>query len=421
MVLELPIVMTDDEAKRAASAILASAWVERDGFELYLLPAFMRLDPGDVVEVEKVSGQLTADLQLRLTEIDLSGGWLLRLKAVTDDPIVWQTDHVIGSPVPASEQTGIPFDVPSQGFFLNLPALSADDGQNGGFWLGAAPAWSLENTTWRGAVVYRSSEGVSFSDFKAITSSVAWAKAATVLPAYDRWGVWDEDNVLEVVVQTPGLAFESRSDVQVFDGTNLLLVGQEIIQFATAVQIGSLTWRLSKLLRGRYGTEWAMGLHQPGEPVLLLEQATLIRVSSLDEVGIERLYRTVSIGSDPSLPDAIGFINEATSLKPFAPVHILGSRNGAGDLTVTWVRRTRYGGAWRDLVDVPLNEASEAYEVDVLDDGNVIRTITSNSPALTYAAADQTTDFGTPQSSITIAIHQLSASVGRGFAGKATL
>jgi hypothetical protein len=37
----------------------------------------MRLDPGDVIEVEKVSGQLTADLQLRLTEIDLSGGWLL--------------------------------------------------------------------------------------------------------------------------------------------------------------------------------------------------------------------------------------------------------------------------------------------------------------------------------------------------------
>ncbi len=96
-----------------------------------------------------MSGQLTADLQLRLTDTDLSGGWLLRLKAVAEDPIVWQTSHVVGAPVPASEQTSIPFDVPSQGFFLNLPALSADDGQIGGFWLGAAPAWSLDNTTWR--------------------------------------------------------------------------------------------------------------------------------------------------------------------------------------------------------------------------------------------------------------------------------
>ena len=145
-------------------------------------------------------------------------------------------------------------------------------------------------------------------------------------------------------------------------------------------------------------------------------------MSSLDEVGIERLYRTVSIGSDPSLPDAIGFTNEATSLKPYAPVHIQGSRNGAGDLTITWIRRTRYGGAWRDLVDVPLNEASEAYEVDILDENDgVLRTLISSSPTITYTAADQTTDFGAPQSSITIAVHQLSAAVGRGFAGRATL
>ncbi|MDH3664182.1 MAG: hypothetical protein OEU92_29910, partial [Alphaproteobacteria bacterium] len=203
---------------------------------------------------------------------------------------------------------------------------------------------------------------------------------------------------------------------------NLLLVGQEIVQFASAVQIGSLTWRLSKLLRGRYGTEWAMPTHQPGESALLLGPATLTRVSDLDEVGIERLYRTVSIGSDPSLPDAIAFINEATSLKPYAPVHIQGSRNGAGDLTVTWFRRTRYGGAWRDLVDVPLNEATEAYEVDVLDlDGSVLRTLSSSSPTIIYTAADQTSDFGVPQSSIAIAVHQLSAAVGRGFAGRATL
>ena len=206
------------------------------------------------------------------------------------------------------------------------------------------------------------------------------------------------------------------------DGANLLLVGQEVIQFATAVQIGSLTWRLSKLLRGRYGTEWAMATHQTGETVLLLDPATLTRVSSLDGVGIERLYRTVSIGSDPSLPDAMAFTNEATSLKPYAAVHIQGNRNGADDLTITWVRRTRYGGAWRDLVDVPLNETSEAYEVDVLDeDDTVLRTLASSSPTVTYAAADQITDFGALQPSITIAIHQLSAAVGRGFAGRATL
>jgi hypothetical protein len=71
--------MADDEARQAGEVILASAWVERDGFELHLPPAFLRLDPGDVIEVEKVSGGLSTTIRMRLTEFDLSGGWLLRL------------------------------------------------------------------------------------------------------------------------------------------------------------------------------------------------------------------------------------------------------------------------------------------------------------------------------------------------------
>jgi hypothetical protein len=45
----------------------------------------------------------------------------------------------VGAPTPASQQTGIPFETPSHGFYLNLAALSAEDGQTGAFWLGAAP------------------------------------------------------------------------------------------------------------------------------------------------------------------------------------------------------------------------------------------------------------------------------------------
>jgi hypothetical protein len=422
LVLELPVVMSDDKAKRAAWAILASAWVERDGFELYLPPSFLALDPGDVVDVEKITEALTATIRLRLTEIDLSGGWLLKLKGITDDPIIWQTNHLTGAPTPVSEQTGIPFEVPSQGFYLNLPALSAEDGQTGAFWLGAAPAWSLDNTKWRGAVIYRSSDGVSFTDYAAITTAVAWAKATTVLPVYERWGVWDTENALEVLVQSPGLEFESRTELEVLDGANLLLIGQEIVQFRDAEQLGPLEWRLSNLLRGRRGTEWAMSTHQVGEAVLVLDPTTLTRASSLDEVGLGRLYKAVSIGSDPSVPAAVAFTNEAASLKPYAPVHVEGSRNGDGDLTITWVRRTRYGGEWRDLIDVPLNEASEAYEVDILDGaGQVVRTLSSTAPSVAYDAADQTADFGAVQSAIDVTVYQLSVAVGRGFAGRATV
>ena len=270
--------------------------------------------------------------------------------------------------------------------------------------------------------VVMSDDEASFTDYAAITTAVAWAKATTVLPVHERWGVWDQDNVLEVLVQSSGLEFESRTELEVLDGANLLLVGQEIIQFADAEQLGPSAWRLSKLLRGRRGTEWAMSTHQVGETVLVLNSAALTRTSSLDEVGLARFYRAVSIGSDPSLPAPVAFTNEAASRKPYAPVHLRGSRNGGGDLTITWLRRTRYSGEWRDLVDVPLNEASEAYEVDVLDGaGQVVRTLSSTSPSVVYTAANETADFGAPQAVVDVAVYQASSAVGRGFAGRATL
>jgi hypothetical protein len=105
---------------------------------------------------------------------------------------------------------------------------------------------------------------------------------------------------------------------------------------------------------------------------------------------------------------------------PWSPVHITGVRNG-GDLAITWVRRTRFGGVWADGVDVPLNEESERYEVDVMNGGTVVRTIAVITPSAGYTAAQQVADFGSVQSSITIRVYQLSAVVGRGWPGVATI
>ena len=134
-------------------------------------------------------------------------------------------------------------------------------------------------------------------------------------------------------------------------------------------------------------------------------QTYAIRLAVEGGGQVTRFYRAVSIGSDPSLPEAVSFTGEAASLRPYAPVHLRGSRNETGDLTLTWIRRTRYSGEWRDLLDVPLNEASEAFEVDVLDGARqVVRTVSSSTPSITYTAAEQTADFGAPQSAIDIAV-----------------
>jgi hypothetical protein len=53
--------------------------------------------------------------------------------------------------------------------------------------------------------------------------------------------------------------------------------------------------------------------------------------------------------------------------------------------------------------------------------GNVLRTIAANSPACVYTAAQQLTDFGAAQTTLSVRVYQLSATVGRGWPGFATL
>ena len=65
-------------------------------------------------------------------------------------------------------------------------------------------------------------------------------------------------------------------------------------------------------------------------------------------------------------------------------------------------------------VDVPLAEETERYELDILDSGDVVRTLSSTTPSLTYTAAEQTADFGAPQSSLSLRVYQLSSVFGRG-------
>ena len=81
--------------------------------------------------------------------------------------------------------------------------------------------------------------------------------------------------------------------------------------------------------------------------------------------------------------------------RPYAPVHGLATLS-AGDWSIIATRRTRLGGATLNGSEVPLGEASEAWELDVLDGATVVRTLSGTVLPLTYTAAMQTTDFGAP-------------------------
>ena len=81
------------------------------------------------------------------------------------------------------------------------------------------------------------------------------------------------------------------------------------------------------------------------------------------------------------------------------------------------------GLSWQMFVlDVPLGEETELYDVEIMNGATVVRTISSlTSATASYSAANQVIDFGSPQASLTVKIYQRSTTFGRGVAGEATV
>lgn len=271
---------------------------------------------------------------------------------------------------------------------------------------------------WPGAVLFQSRDGgASYGAMASLTQRAAIGTTVDGLADFGGGNIPDETNRVTVTMDYGTLASVSYSSF--LEGAQAAIVGDEIVFFRQAVLNADGSYTVSGLLRGRRGSEYAMGLHTAGERFVLLDAATLHRVADVTaSLGVARLYKAVTSGTSLSDTPAQAFTNVGAGLKPYAPVHLGGGRNAAGDLTLTWVRRGRLSGEWRDGVDVPLGEASEAYEVEIWDSGRtaVKRTLGGlTGTSTTYTAAQQIDDFGSVQAVVRFSVYQLSAVVGRGY------
>lgn len=283
--------------------------------------------------------------------------------------------------------------------------------------------------TWSGATLFRSTDGGdSYSAVTSTTTAATIGTATTMLGDFKGGNVFDELSTVTVVLRA-GAPLVSYTEAQVLNGAGLCVLGSagrwEILQYKVATLVGSNTYRLSGLLRGRRGTEWAMGLHVTGDAFVLASDTAWRRSNpGTAEIGLSRLYKPVTARASVGSVTARPFTNSAAGLKPYPVVHIGGGRGADGGLTITWVRRTRIDGAWRDGVDVPLGEVSENYEVEIWNAGrtSLLRTFAGlTTPTVEYTAVQQASDGLTPGDPVNVSIYQLSSVVGRGFEARGTV
>lgn len=255
---ELPAVLAANEAKALVQEVLARAWAERDRLTLRLPPSMLGVEPGGRIELDLSPRrwtliQCTIDGLAVVAELRPASGGAPMLAAEAGR-VVASSDVVQGEVsmvlIDASAGFGGTADQPT---FL-VAASTATQG-------------------WRARSLEARYGGQRVSARTAARKAVL-GSAGNALPAADPT-VMDTVNTLDVTLVDADQWLVSCDDQALAEGTNLALVGKELVQFGQADPTGPGIFRLSRLLRGVRGTEAAVNGHAAGEAFVLIEAEAL--------------------------------------------------------------------------------------------------------------------------------------------------
>ncbi len=219
------------------------------------------------------------------------------------------------------------------------------------------------STGWRRAALLQSIDGGVSWEEAGVTAAPAIIGAADTVLGVGSACLIDEANSVEVTLLNAAMTLGNADAAGLDAGRNLAVLGEELIQFRTALPLGNNRYRLSGLYRGRRGTQWAIAGHSVGERFILIERDALAAITvppSLAQV----MVMAVGIG-DGATPPTQTLLEPGQALMPIAPAHLCGERLSDGRISLDWVRRSRDGWRWADSVDAPLAEEGERYRLTI--------------------------------------------------------
>lgn len=386
--VDLPIAMFAGEARAIAKRHLAAALIERNRYAFATSRKWAYLEPTDIVVVRGVT--------LRLLQKTENPNGVIKWEAVQSAPyIADQTEDG----APADGTTPVPPKGPAgqSDLWLFDVAKARDGDLDVGLY--AAAARRGAGASWLGYSLQASTDGgTTWAEIATSTTESVMGTVAVPIGGFTGGNVFDYSNVITVGAVRG--AFESVTEDAALNGSNLVIYGNEIIAFTTAEQVDATTWKLSGLLRGRRGTEWAMASHGANDQLALVD--TCLNLPTSDgEIGQNRHYKAVTFGTTLAAADTVQWINTAQSARCYAPVHVEGDKLANGDMLLEAVARTRSGGVWRDLVDITQADAPAQFVCEIWDAtySHCARVASGlSAPTYTYTAANQTSDFGAAQS-----------------------
>lgn len=346
--LELPLALAPADARLLAERAARRALWRRETLAWRCAQLDTRVAPGAIVTAPGQPGRWrVAAWEWRDTGVELS---LARV-------VPAGSDGAPAAPV-APGRINPPPDLPPA-----VTALAAFELPWDGAGLGETPgvfaAVSSPGVNWSGAALYIDhGDGalVPLGPSGRTRSAIGMAETA-LAPASPL--LIDRASSVVVTLIDPAMTLAGAGGRQLSLGANRALLGEEIVQFARAVPLGGGRWRLAELLRGRGGTEHAVGTHSAGETFVLLDGCAVALDPAI--VGTLPASEVVAIGRGDPEPVAAPIALRGIAGRPLSPVHGRIAWLPDGALHIAWTRRARGAWAWRDGVDAPLHERAEAY------------------------------------------------------------
>ena len=401
--MQLPVVLQDQEARQRCELMLWSQWTARNQFNFTTTLQYLKYEPCDVVTV---SDPDTGDtFTVRLTKCENNGQGQLKWTALSEDPTIYTLSEAGVAGYPGYSTQTVGYAGPTKLVVLDVPPLRDTDTTQK-LYVGACGYAS----NWPGATVQLSRDG-GLTYTSALTMTTAATVGFTTTALTNFTGGNKPDELSTVTVELLNGTLSSTTGAGLYAGTNAAMIGNELVFFRDATLISASTYRLSGFLRARQGTEWAMSTHAGGDLFVLLSSASLATVSlQLADLGNTLKFLPITLGHAANSANAVSVTVSDACVRPLAPsgtVALPGSSSSTSDITLNWTRRARVNAAWLNGTDVPLDESSESYQVQVLSGSTLKRTVTiTAAQTWVYSAANITADGFTAGQTITLTVAQ---------------
>ena len=440
--LDVTVALSRNTAQTAVQNLLGYRMLARRTYKWMLPRKYVTLEPTDPFRIPNKVDPTRYD-QFYCTEVHVGANGLLEVHAVDHvyvDPNLKPSDQVADDLQAAvGGNKDLPSTSQTRAYLLDVPLLFDNDLDKPGFYVVLAGMFNA----WGGGALYVDAASPSVATAYGFTSTTPTAGSSWESIASSQFNIphgvvlnslapdmhscyWDRVSVITVRIYN-GMTLQSANEEDMLtQALNVTVIGNEVVQYATAVDLGNGLWKLSNFLRGLKGTERRIDGHATGESFVRLTSAVQRVITTIADVGQTDSFRSVSVGQDASTASDFTFTDYGASVKPYSVAVYERFRDVDGDVRVSWWPRVRQNGQWLSGADVklPANDSPEIYIVDVCssaDPTTVVKSYTLTGDrvnlgaSFTYTAAQQAADLGAAANPVHLAIYQVSQVIGKGF------